>query len=63
MGGACLPSVTDLRNQEAEAQLLQENNQPSFGGLGSHLEFALLPEDNSDLCYGDSLRQLSFLRY
>jgi hypothetical protein len=63
MGGACLPSVIDLRNQEAEAQLLQENNQPSFGWLGSHLEFALLPEDNSDPCYGDSLRQLSFLRY
>jgi hypothetical protein len=30
-----MSSVIDLRNQEAEAQLLQENNQPSFGGLGA----------------------------
>jgi hypothetical protein len=55
--------VTDLRNQEAEAQLLQENNQPSFGGLGCHLEFDLLPEDNYDLCCGDSLRQLQRSRF
>jgi hypothetical protein len=27
-----MSSVTDLRNLEAEAQLLHENNQPSFGG-------------------------------